>query len=229
MPNIRIDREVYRRLQELAEPFVDNPNNVLRRLFRLDRDESQTDENAAGEKKHTRSTEKERELEEKLKEAQDYATELEVEISKRMNQSDAKLESSTTEFGASKSGGDRRKVAHRARSGRRKRAPRAPAGTLLPEQEYVEPLLSILSEHGGTAPARQIIDAIGKKLENRLTPTDREKNSSGVVRWQNRIQFVRLKLVEEGLLAKNSPRGIWALTELGRAHLEHGREAIKVG
>jgi hypothetical protein len=35
MPTIRIDDEVYRYLQERAEPFTDNPNTVLRRLFGL--------------------------------------------------------------------------------------------------------------------------------------------------------------------------------------------------
>lgn len=61
---------------------------------------------------------------------------------------------------------------------------------------------------------------VGRKLENRLTPADRERTSSGVIRWQNRIQFVRLRLVEEGLLARDSGRGIWSLTNAGRARLK---------
>ncbi len=183
MPNIRIDREVYRWLQERAAPFVDTPNDVLRRLLGLDRDELQADKDAASGSPHAQT-------------------------------------------GASGTRARRRKVTHRSRSGRRKPAPRAPAGALLPEQEYVTPLLLALSDRGGTAPAREIIEAVGRKLESRLTPADKEKTSSGVIRWQNRIQFVRLRLVEEGLLARDSGRGIWSLTDAGRARIKDLPEAL---
>jgi negative regulator of replication initiation len=36
MPTIRVDDEVYERLKSDAEPFVDTPNSVLRRLLELD-------------------------------------------------------------------------------------------------------------------------------------------------------------------------------------------------
>ena len=35
-PTIRVDDEVFAALQKRAKPFVDTPNSVLRRLFRLD-------------------------------------------------------------------------------------------------------------------------------------------------------------------------------------------------
>jgi len=35
MPNVRIDEEVWRELQKRAAPFVDSPNDVLRRLLGL--------------------------------------------------------------------------------------------------------------------------------------------------------------------------------------------------
>lgn len=105
----------------------------------------------------------------------------------------------------------------RASRRRRKRTSAVPAGSLLPEADYVIPLLTVLAEHGGTAPARQIIETVGERLESRLSPADRETLPSGIVRWQNRVQFVRLRLVEEGLLSKDSPRGVWALTTAGQA------------
>jgi hypothetical protein len=40
MPNIRIDPEVYSYLQARGRPFVDTPNDVLRRLFQLDEGET---------------------------------------------------------------------------------------------------------------------------------------------------------------------------------------------
>ncbi len=102
----------------------------------------------------------------------------------------------------------------------RRNEPKAPAGTLLPEGEYTMPLLSALAERGGSGSIREITEAVGEKLSGKLTTTDREKTSSGVIRWQNRLQFARLKLIEEGLLAKGTPRGIWALTDSGRARLD---------
>lgn len=41
-PTIRIDDEVYERLQKEAKPFVDTPNSVLRRLLGLDSEVSET-------------------------------------------------------------------------------------------------------------------------------------------------------------------------------------------
>lgn len=100
---------------------------------------------------------------------------------------------------------------------------RAQTGTILPAEEYDIPLLAVIDERGGSAPARQVIDALGKRLGARLTPLDRERLASGGVRWENRAQFVRLRLVEAGLLAKNTPRGTWSLTDLGRAKLAESK------
>jgi len=36
MPVIRVDDQVWRKLQKMAEPLVDTPNSVLRRLLELD-------------------------------------------------------------------------------------------------------------------------------------------------------------------------------------------------
>ncbi len=105
-----------------------------------------------------------------------------------------------------------------------KRSPRASSGSALPEGEYVLPILESLAEHGGTAPAREIIKAVGERLKDKLSPTDLETLSSGVVRWENRVQFVRFRLVEEGLLSKDAPRGVWTLTTAGRESLAESQQ-----
>lgn len=113
------------------------------------------------------------------------------------------------------------------RPSKRQRRPRAAAGTLLPEEEYVRPLLQALAQRGGSASARETMNMVGRELDGRLTPADKENLASGGVRWQNRVQFVRLRLVQEGLLGRDSPRGVWALTEAGRtrlAELETGHD-----
>jgi hypothetical protein len=115
-------------------------------------------------------------------------------------------------------------VASRARAQRtapkrKKKSDRAPKGSLLPEAEYELPLLEALVELGGSAPTSDVVDLLGKKLEAKLTDVDRETISSGEIRWRNRVQFVRLGLIKEGLMVKESPRGVWEITDEGRARI----------
>lgn len=175
-PSIRIDEDVYRFLQEHAQPFVDTPNSVLRRLLELEPESVPPDQEGA--------------------------------------------EAPVGKPAAPPTRQRRTGMRGATRRGRRRRTTRAPAGSLLPEEEYVGPLLSVLAERGGSAAAREVIGAIGEKLDGKLTSLDREPLSSGGVRWENRVQWVRLRMVEEGFLAKDSPRGVWSLTELGRARLK---------
>lgn len=94
---------------------------------------------------------------------------------------------------------------------------RAPRGSLLPQQDYEDPLLRSLMELGGRAPTSEVVERTGAYLHDKLTPADREVLDSGDVRWKNRVQFVRLGLIKEGLIAKDSPRGIWEITAAGQA------------
>jgi restriction system protein len=50
MPTIRIDDEVWKALQERAKPFVDTPNDVLRRVFELDQVVSSSSASVPGKK-----------------------------------------------------------------------------------------------------------------------------------------------------------------------------------
>ncbi|MFL6129042.1 MAG: winged helix-turn-helix domain-containing protein [Mycobacteriales bacterium] len=52
-----------------------------------------------------------------------------------------------------------------------------------------------------------------------LQPADKETLRSGDVRWRNRTAFARLNLVKRGEMAGATPRGIWAITERGRARV----------
>jgi restriction endonuclease Mrr len=61
-----------------------------------------------------------------------------------------------------------------------------------------------------------VIKAVGDELADRLTETDRSLNTSGLIRWENRVQFARLTLVKTGDMDSTSRRGIWRITEKGR-------------
>lgn len=176
-PTIRIDDEVFNTLQKKATPFIDTPNDVLRRVLGLDGGSLQPNELRA------------------------------------------------------RKGRDEGRTRHsrRARKPRLAGRPvqqRAPAGSLLPSTRYELPILEAINELGGSASAVEVIDLVGKKVDRELTQRDREVIQSGAIRWKNRVQFVRLNLVEGGLLVKESERGVWAISEKGRARL---REANRSG
>jgi len=104
----------------------------------------------------------------------------------------------------------------------KKGAGRASPGSILPEAEYEIPILQELVARGGRAHATEITDAVGERLADRLTDLDRERLDSGEVRWRNRVQFTRLTLKQLGLIAPDSPRGIWEITDAGRTYLTSG-------
>lgn len=146
-PTIRVDDDVYARLKAEAEPFVDTPNSVLRRLLELD---DASEPVAAEDDRETR---------------------------------------------------------------------RAAPGTLVPSRDYWVPILRAIEERGGSAQRLDVVEAVGEALGRRLTDADRSRNRSGRVRWRNRTMWVRADLVAAGLLADDSARGIWTITEAGRKYL----------
>ena len=171
-PEIVLDEEVYEYLKERAEPFVDTPNTVLRRILGLD----SSDEVAVG-------------------------------ATQPSDGSDLESRDSTSRA----SGNGFRPEAM---------AIRAPKGSILAQTNYWRPILEALVAAGGTAPATQVIETVGRELDDRLTELDRQPLRSGGIRWRNRAQFARLRMVERELMVKGSPAGIWAITKAGRRYLE---------
>jgi hypothetical protein len=172
-PTIRIDDDVFDELKKHAEPFVDSPNTVLRRILGL----------GGG--------------------VESEGGQLEIEVPP------AKLTVATDSKGA-------RTTRRRGRRTKAVRPPRAKSGSILHESAYEVPMLEIISEQGGRAAAREVLEELGKRLADQLTEVDHEELGSGDVRWRNRAQFVRLRLVELGDLVKDSPRGMWEISEQGR-------------
>jgi hypothetical protein len=177
---IEIDADVWEALKADAEPFVDSPNDVLRRKFGLD-------ETPAGD---------------------------EPDASKPTSARSSARHS-------------RRRASRRASSnGRPAGRKRAPRGSLLPEEAYELPILRVLHQHGGRAPASEVIDEVGGIVADRLTPLDRDTLSTGGLRWQKRVQFSRLRLVERGLVKRDSPRGVWEISDDGRRALSVGSTSV---
>ncbi len=103
---------------------------------------------------------------------------------------------------------------------------RAPRGQSTPRKSYRLPILQALEELGGRGRLAQVLERVYAMVESRLTDVDRELLPSGQrIRWQNHAEWEKLRMVREGLLASDSPHGIWEITEAGRAYLrEHQAE-----
>jgi restriction system protein len=91
---------------------------------------------------------------------------------------------------------------------------------LPPERNIRLPLLKVLDESGGQL---SIHDAISRVTENYFPDlTDEAKASrldSGQLRWQNRVEWARFKLIQSGEL-DGSLRGVWRITLKGKEKLQ---------
>ncbi len=96
---------------------------------------------------------------------------------------------------------------------------RLPRGLASPWTSFQAPILEVLVELGGSGRAADVLDRVGEKLEAVLNPHDRELLQGGTIRWRNSTRWARKVMVEEGLLANNSPIGIWEITPAGREWL----------
>lgn len=87
---------------------------------------------------------------------------------------------------------------------------------LTPQSVFTLPLLECLVEAGGSLGVSEVLRKIGEKFGRKLTSIDWQRTKSGQIKWQNRVQWLRLRLVHEGYLTNDSPRGIWEITESGK-------------
>jgi len=64
-----------------------------------------------------------------------------------------------------------------------------------------------------------VLDAVRAKMTSAMSDADFEELPTGGQRWHKNANFARLNLRKNGYLASDSPRGIWELTQLGRAEM----------
>ena len=92
---------------------------------------------------------------------------------------------------------------------------------MLAQTAYRLPVLQALVEMGGQGRTGDVLDRVGELMEGQLSGVDREMLPSGTaIRWRNKAQWARNTMVKEGLMASDSPHGIWEITERGRRVLE---------
>jgi hypothetical protein len=82
-------------------------------------------------------------------------------------------------------------------------------------EKYVRLIIASLKSLGGRASAQEVIAHIYRNFRDQFDPEDLESIRSGDTRWTKKVNWARYDMVQGGLLKKDSPRGIWELTEKG--------------
>lgn len=76
-------------------------------------------------------------------------------------------------------------------------------------------ILKALAELGGSARTSDVLKLVEKMVRPYLSPIDLERLPSGRDRWRNKVLWERFRMIQDGLLHDDSPRGIWKLSESG--------------
>lgn len=97
-------------------------------------------------------------------------------------------------------------------------------GEITPHEVYFRPILQVLEELGGKAKTKAVLDCLEAKLQTVLKPKDYEvlESDGRSIRWRNAAQWARNAMVnnaDDGRMKKDSPRGIWEISDKGRACL----------
>lgn len=95
-------------------------------------------------------------------------------------------------------------------------------GLRTPEKAFRRPILEALIELGGAARLNDVLNIVKLKMKDILTPYDHQPLPSKPeeVRWINTARWCRNTLVREGLMKKDSPYGIWEISDEGKKWLE---------
>lgn len=94
-------------------------------------------------------------------------------------------------------------------------------GIKTPESAYLRPILEVLVELGGSGDVNTVLDRVYVKMKTQLNEHDRSPLASDSVtpRWRNTAQWARNALREQGLIHSDAPRGVWVISDAGRAWL----------
>ena len=109
---------------------------------------------------------------------------------------------------------------------RRKRSQKAQKrlerGLRTREDAFRIPILQALVQMDGSGPVAEVLDEVGDLMKKKLNDYDSSPlpSTPDSLRWRNTAQWARNAMVKEGLLASDSSRGTWKITEEGEQWLE---------
>lgn len=92
--------------------------------------------------------------------------------------------------------------------GKRSKLPKTPQKVLR------DHIVQALKQLGGRARVPDVIQQIKQQLEGKLLPGDMTwRDATNEAAWENNAKWERFQMVQEGVLSRNSPRGVWELGE----------------
>jgi restriction system protein len=101
-------------------------------------------------------------------------------------------------------------------------------GAKTSQPDFWRPVLEAVAALGGSGEVSAVLSLIEKNFSHNFKPADRELLPSARkpddLRWRNTAQWARVELVAEGLLKNDSRRGIWEISDAGRAWLADQRQ-----
>ncbi len=98
-------------------------------------------------------------------------------------------------------------------------------GLRTPEEQFIIPILESIIELGVKAEVRDVLKLVHEKMKGVLNSYDYKPLPSNPKqkRWENTAKWARYTMVNEGLLAKDSPWGIWEITDKGKKFYEENK------
>lgn len=95
-------------------------------------------------------------------------------------------------------------------------------GVRTPEAAYYRPILTVLARLGGSGKVADVLEQVREMMKPVLKEVDYQPLASGPdnPRWRNAAQWARNSMIKDGLLKSDSPRGVWEISDKGRALLE---------
>jgi len=109
-------------------------------------------------------------------------------------------------------------------AGERRNLGRLRRGLRTSEPMYFRAILASLAEMEGSGKISEVLPRVELAMKGVLKDVDYEPlaSDSDLPRWRNTAQWARWSMVKEGLLKGDSPRGMWEITDSGRAFLTQG-------
>lgn len=102
-------------------------------------------------------------------------------------------------------------------------------GLKTPQSAYIFPLLDTLMEFNGSAPYATVTQSVFEKMKGifnnyDLSPVTHNKY---IPRWKDTLKWVKVELVERGILERNTEKGIWAISEYGKAYYAQHKDKLE--
>lgn len=88
--------------------------------------------------------------------------------------------------------------------------------------EFRYPILAALERLDGSGQVQDVLRVVEEIMSAQLNKYDYQPlpSNPNSVRWKNTASWERYRMVQDGFLASDSPRGVWEITTAGREALE---------